>query len=106
MSAYAVAHLYEMNVSREIVAYLQQIDATLKPYDGQFLVHGKDSETVEGDFDGYCIIIAFPDLERARGWYHSDAYQKIVALRSDNCKGSVILVDGVPGNYQATDLLS
>jgi len=106
MSAYAIAYLDEMNVNREIVTYLSKIDDTLKPYDGRFLVHGKDSEVVEGDFDGYCIIIEFPDMEQARGWYYSDAYQNIADLRINNCEGSVILVKGVPGNYQAADLLS
>ena len=106
MSAYAVAHLHEMNVNREVVAYLRRIDTTLKPHGGRFLVHGKQSEVVEGTFPGYLIIIEFPDLERARAWYFSDEYQDIVALRTGNSDGSVVLVDGVPGNYQAADLLS
>ena len=106
MPAYAVAHLSKLHVNREVVRYLNRIDATLEPYEGQFLVHGRKSEVVEGDFPGYCIIIQFPDLEHARGWYHSGAYQKIVELRSDNCEGSVILVDGVPEGYRASDLLS
>src|SRR5699024_11898243 len=63
----------------------------------------KDSEVVEGDFDGYCIIIEFPDMEQARGWYYSDAYQNIADLRINNCEGSVILVKGVPGNYRSEE---
>lgn len=106
MSAYAVAHLREMSVNREVITYLRKIDATLEPFDGRFLVHGKQSEVVEGEFPGYLIIIAFPDMESARGWYHSDAYQDIVSLRINNSEGSVILVDGVPEDYQASDLLS
>ena len=105
MSAYAVAHLREMSVNREIVAYLKQIDTTLEPFDGEFLVHGKQSEVVEGKFPGYLIIIQFPNMEQARGWYYSDAYQEIVPLRKNNSEGSVILVEGVPENYQASDLL-
>ena len=105
MSAYAVAHLAKLNVNRQVVAYLQKIDATLEPYDGRFLVHGRQSEVVEGSFPGYCIIIEFPDMEQARGWYHSDAYQEIVSLRADNSEGSIILVDGVGDDYQASDLL-
>jgi uncharacterized protein (DUF1330 family) len=95
-----------MRVNREIVAYLKQIDATLEPFDGQFLVHGKQSKVVEGEFPGYLIIIAFPDMEKARGWYHSDAYQEIMPLRTNNSQGSVILVDGVPENYRASNLLN
>ncbi len=105
MPAYAVAHLRELNVNREVVAYLQRIDATLEPYEGRFLVHGQQSKVVEGSFPGYCIIIEFPDIEKARAWYHSEAYQNIAALRTGNSEGSVILVDGVPENYRASDLL-
>lgn len=106
MAAYAVAHLHEMKVTREVVVYLNQIDATLEPFDGRFLVHGKQGKVVEGEFPGYCIIIEFPDLDRAQAWYHSDAYQEIVSLRTNNSEGSVILVDGVAENYRASDLLS
>lgn len=105
MSAYAVAHLRKMTVNREVITYLQNIDATLEPFDGHFLVHGKQSEVVEGEFPGYLIIIAFPNMEKARAWYHSDIYQDIVSLRTNNSEGSVILVEGVPDDYQASDLL-
>jgi uncharacterized protein (DUF1330 family) len=105
MPAYAVAHLRELNVNREVVVYLKRIDATLEPYEGQFLVHGRQSEVVEGTFPGYCIIITFPDIENARSWYHSEAYQDIVALRTENSDSSVILIDGVPDDYRAADLL-
>jgi len=106
MAAYVVAHLREMTVNRKIVVYLQKIDATLEPYGGQFLVHGKKSEVVEGEFPGYLIIIQFPDMEKARGWYHSDAYQEIVSLRITISDGSVVLVDGVADDYKASNLLS
>jgi len=106
MAAYAVAHLNHMKVNSQIVVYLKRIDATLEPFDGRFLVHGKKSAVVEGEFPGHLIVIAFPDLERAHNWYHSDAYQEILPLRTNNSKGSVILVDGVPENYRASDLLN
>lgn len=105
MPAYAVAHLTKMTVNRQLVAYLQQVDATLEPYGGRFLVHGKKSTVVEGDFSGYVIIIEFPDMEKAEGWYYSEDYQEIASLRKDNSEGSIILVEGVPDNYTASDLL-
>ena len=105
MSAYAVAYLNGMNVNREIITYLNRVDETLEPYDGHFLVHGKKGEVVEGSSPGLCIIIEFPDLDHAQNWYHSDAYQEIKPLRTNNSAGSVILIDGVPPDYRATDLL-
>lgn len=106
MPAYAVAHIREMKVNSKIVAYLNRIDATLQPFDGRFLVHGRKAEVLEGAFPGHLIIIAFPDLEHARGWYYSDAYQEILSFRTNNSEGDVILADGVPEDYQASDLLS
>lgn len=106
MSAYVVAHLREMTVNREVIVYLKRIDATLEPFEGQFLVHGRQSEVLEGQFPGHLIIIEFPDIEKARAWYHSKAYQEIVSLRINNSDSSVILVDGVPEGYNASDLLS
>lgn len=105
MSAYAVAHLRKLTVNREVAVYLSQIDSTLEPFNGRFLVHGKKAEVVEGEFPGYLIIIQFPDIDQARAWYHSDAYQQIVPLRANNFEGYVILVDGVSESYQASDLL-
>lgn len=106
MPAYAVANIYKMNVNSRIITYLKQIDATLEPYEGRFLVHGKKGEVVEGKGPGLLIIIEFPDLEHARSWYFSEAYQKIQPLRSENSEGEVILVDGVPEGYRGIDLLS
>jgi len=105
MSAYAVAYLDEINVNREIITYLNRVDETLEPFDGHFLVHGKKGDVVEGSSPGLCIIIEFPDLVHARNWYLSGAYQEILPLRTNNSEGSVILIDGVPPGYRASDLL-
>ena len=46
-----------------------------------------------------------PDLERASAWYSSAAYQQILPLRTENCDGTVVLVDGVPPDHRAIDIL-
>lgn len=89
----------------DIVEYLQRIDATLKPFEGRFLVHGAKPEVLEGEFSGDLIVIEFPDRKRARSWYDSAAYQKILPLRTDNSEGDVIIVDGVSEKHRATDIL-
>lgn len=106
MPAYAVANIYSMTVNSQILSYLRQVDATLEPYSGRFLVHGKKGEVVEGSIPGQVIIIEFPDLEKARSWYYSDAYQNILPLRTDNSEGDVTLIAGVSDAYSATDMLS
>ena len=60
---------------------------------------------VEGQWGGDLVIIEFPDLERASAWYGSDAYQQILPLRTENSEGTVVLIDGVPPDHRATDIL-
>ncbi len=105
MSAYAVAHMRHVTMGPPIVGYLERIDATLAPFGGHFIVHGGEIEVLEGSWPGHLIVIEFPDLDRARAWYHSDAYQQIVRLRTDNSQSDTILVDGVDSTHRATDIL-
>jgi uncharacterized protein (DUF1330 family) len=105
MTAYAIAHLHEVRMCADIVEYLERIDATLTPFNGRFIVHGARPEVVEGEWRGDLVAIAFPDLASARGWYASDAYRRILPLRTRHAQGPVILLDGVDGTHKATDIL-
>jgi uncharacterized protein (DUF1330 family) len=90
----------------EIVAYLQKIDETLAPFGGRFLIHGGPAEQLEGTWTGDLIVVEFPDKDSARAWYASPAYQDILPLRTEHSKGDVILVEGVPHDHRATDILA
>ena len=106
MPAYAIANLSNVDFNEDIVRYLQRIDATLEPFEGRFLVHGVRPEVLEGTWADATVVVAFPDLERARAWYHSPAYQEILPLRLNNSESAAILVDGVPEGYRAVTLVN
>jgi uncharacterized protein (DUF1330 family) len=106
MPAYAIGHLRNVAMGPAIVEYLERIDATLAPFGGRFLIHGARPEVLEGDWRGDLIVIAFDDIERARAWYRSPAYQAIAPLRADNADGEIILLDGVDADHRATDILA
>ena len=95
MTAYDIGVLRSVRFGQDIVDYLERIDATLEPFGGRFVVHGAAPEVREGSWDGSLVIIAFPDLDAARGWYDSPAYQEILPLRTDNSEGVTMLVEGV-----------
>lgn len=101
MTAYAIAHIRPETVNEEILDYIERIQPTMDPFGGRFLVHGKEVEVMEGPFAGTVVMIGFPDLDQARAWYASPAYQAILPLRTDHIPGEVILVDGVPADYDA-----
>jgi len=106
MSAYAIAHVQSITMGPPIVEYLERIDATLSPYRGKFIVHGDPAEVREGHFTGDLIAIEFPDRDAAVGWYESAAYREIAPLRTENSDGWVVLVDGVPADHRASDILT
>ncbi|MEU5882699.1 DUF1330 domain-containing protein [Spirillospora sp. NPDC047279] len=105
MTAYGVGHLHEVTMGPGIVEYLKRIDATLEPFGGRFLIHGATPEMKEGDFKGDLVVIEFPDMETARAWYDSAAYQAIIPFRADNSVGDIFLADGAGDGHKATDIL-
>jgi uncharacterized protein (DUF1330 family) len=106
MPAYAIAHLRTVEMGPDIVRYLQEIDATLEPFQGRFLIHGGQPTVMEDEWPGDLIVIEFPSREQAAAWYASDAYQAILPLRTENSDGAAIIADGVGPDHRATDVLA
>jgi uncharacterized protein (DUF1330 family) len=105
MQYYAVAILRDLQMGQPIVEYLENIDATLEPFDGHFIVHGAGAEMLEGERPGILVVIEFPGRDHAQAWYDSDAYQQILPLRAKNSDSTVLLVEGVDLQHKATDVL-
>jgi uncharacterized protein (DUF1330 family) len=105
MPAYVMARVHTTNLGPEIVEYLRSVDATMQPFGGRFLVHGGPVDAVEGTWSGDLIIIEFPDLGSARGWYESPAYVAIRHLRTENTTADTIIFDGLPAGYLAKSAL-
>ncbi|MFI6146264.1 DUF1330 domain-containing protein [Streptomyces sp. NPDC051109] len=101
MTAYAIAHLRPGTMNEDVVRYIEEIQSTMDPFEGRFLVHGAEVEVMEGPFPGTVVILGFPDIESARAWYDSPAYQALLPLRARHIPGELILVDGVPPGYDA-----
>jgi len=106
MTAYAIGHLHDVNVGPDIVEYLRRIDETLAPFGGRFIIHGGPVTILEGSWSGDLIVIAFPDKDRARAWYDSPAYRRILPLRTGNSRGDVVFIDGVSADHKAADIIA
>lgn len=105
MVAYALAHVRSVEFCPDIVEYLEKIDATMYPFGGRFLFHGGKKEVVENTWPGDVILIEFPDLAAVKGWWESEAYQEIKHLRTDHMEADIVLFEGLPQDYRATDSL-
>jgi uncharacterized protein (DUF1330 family) len=105
MSAYAIAHLRRVDLGPDIVRYLEEIDATLEPFGGRFVVHNTTVTVMEDEWPGTIVIVEFPSRADAEAWYRSDAYQAILPLRTANSDGATIIVDGVGPGYRAVSAI-
>ena len=99
MTAYAIAHLQDADPHPDIAEYIERITETFEPFGGRFLVHGTPPEVKEGDWPGHIVVIGFPGIAEARSWWDSPVYREIAPLRSRHIEGHIILVQGVPEDY-------
>src|SRR5262245_8772475 len=105
MAAYGVGIVTGTRFGDEVTQYLERIDETLRPYGGKFLVHGGPYHRLEGDWSSDLIVIEFADMASALSWYNSPPYQAIKPLRTNNTTSTIFIVDGVPADHRATDIL-
>jgi uncharacterized protein (DUF1330 family) len=102
MTAYAIVELEITNVD-EMGPYMGAVGGTIAAHGGKYLVRpGLDqiagnAEVAEGGPDEYPVkvILEFPSMAAAKGWYNSEEYQAILPCRRRNSKGKFLWVEGV-----------
>ena len=82
----------------EFERYKTMSPLSIEKFGGEFIVRGGPVETLEGKFTHErVVVIAFPSMEAARSWYHSDEYADARDLRLKISKGDALLVEGISG---------
>ena len=54
------------------------------------------TEALEGEPADGIVVLQFPDMDAARAWHGSAAYQEAMAHRQKGADYRVLLVEGVP----------
>jgi uncharacterized protein (DUF1330 family) len=105
MKVYLVNHLRIPGdiPSEEGLSYLEQVEATVKPYGGTWLAQGP-AHVVEGAWPGSVVLMEFPSMDAAQRWYHSAEYQRILPLRVHHSISDMILVEAVPPEFSPAAL--
>jgi uncharacterized protein (DUF1330 family) len=77
-------------------AYRKSVMPTLAPFQGKFCVRGGQYSVIEGEWPYQrTVIIEFPSMAMAEGWYNSPAYQEVLPLRLNSVNCNALLIDGV-----------
>lgn len=100
MSTYLINHLRIPGgvPNEEGLSYLEQVEATAKPYGGTWLAQG-EADAIEGTWPGSVVLMEFPSRADAENWYRSPEYQAILPLRVNNTISDLILVDRVAPDF-------
>ena len=95
MPAYVIADVRQALDQEALVEYRRGNTESVARHGGHFVVRGGDMEVLEGDWDTRrLVVIEFPDMAAARGWYESDDYAPLKALRQSASETNIILVEG------------
>ena len=75
--------------------YKKLTAASLVPYNGKFIVRGGKRETLEGEWKSdRLVVLEFPSLEQAKGWWSGDGYAPAKAIRQKASKTNMVLIEG------------
>lgn len=94
--AYVVAEVAIHDADAFAKDYAPKVAGTLQSYGGRLLVSGGKLTPLEGDTPQRFVIIAFDNVEKARGWYDSPAYQQLVPIRQKTSKSTLFIAEGIP----------
>jgi uncharacterized protein (DUF1330 family) len=94
MAAYVIAQMTVNDIDM-YYDYAGKVFATIGSFGGRIKA-ANDAEIREGDLPYKRTIVGeFPDIESARAWYESEAYQAIIGLRQDATDGALFFVEGM-----------
>lgn len=88
--------IFEIEVTDPIAyaRYREVAGPILAAGGGRFVLSSRTVETLEGDWSPATIsVVEFPSAVAAREFYHSEAYQRVVAMRQLSSRARGILVE-------------
>jgi uncharacterized protein (DUF1330 family) len=95
MAAYVISDL-KIRDAAAIETYRTRAAASIARHGGRYLARSGPLEVLEGGWAPSAIIIVeFPDMARARAWYHSADYAAALEVRDQALSRNLILVEGV-----------
>ena len=95
MTVYALVEL-EITNMEGMRPYMEAVSDTVVSHGGRYLVRAGNTEVVEGSVGEYPlkVILEFPSMSAAKGWYNSREYQAILPHRMKNSKCNFIWAEG------------
>ena len=76
--------------------YAAGTPAAIERHGGRYLVRGGAVDELEGSWSPErVVVLEFPSVDDARGWYDSDEYRELAKIRHRAADGELVIVEGV-----------
>jgi len=95
MSGYVIVE-FKIYDKKELEKYNELAPATVKAFEGEFVVQKGEKIALEGDWNPERIVLVkFPTFERAKEWYDSEKYAKASIFRRKAAETRVVILEGL-----------
>lgn len=95
MAAYVI-YTADVTDPERYELYKAQAAPVVAAHGGSYIARGGEIDLLEGSApDGRTVVLEFPTMEAARGWYDSYEYQAARKLRENAGTASAYIVDGI-----------
>jgi uncharacterized protein (DUF1330 family) len=94
MTAYVVAHLTAIKDKDAFARYREAVSPALARAGGRDVVRGGEPHMLDGEKFGRVIVIEFPSMEAARGFFEGPEYAPPRKLRLSAADGSIGIFPG------------
>ena len=75
--------------------YASEIESIIKNFGGRYLIRYGDQIIAEGKPQGNRdVVVEFDSIEKAKEFYESEEYTKIINIRKENSIGYILMVEG------------
>ncbi len=97
MAAFCFVNILEITDPDKMEQYRSKVAETVGDHGGQYRLIGGHMIVKEGDWKPeFPVIIEFPDMDAAEGWYNSPEYREILDLRLSSTRGHMVFME-TPG---------
>ncbi len=94
MAAYVITRV-KVTDPVQYEEYKKLSPAAVAACGGKFIVRGGESETLEGpEEDRRLVVVEFPDMDSAKGFYDSELYRHARAVREGAAEFQMVAVEG------------
>lgn len=96
MAAYIIVNIAAVKDLAGYEEYKAKVPALIRKHGGDYLVRGGRFVVEEGEWKpGRIVVLRFPDMASARGFYDDPEYQPLKTLRQSVSDGDLVIVEGL-----------